>query len=190
MLPHPKMISKNKKAAMEMSMGTIVTIVLVVVTLVLALVLIRSIFSSGTNAVDQIDTAIQNQINQLFSSSDSNIVVYPVDSTIEIKRKDDTPRGFAFAIRNPDNNQATFSFVVAAQSMHNCGDSFSLEEANSYIVGDKGTFSVGPGAVSQNQLVRFDAPESAPACTVIYNLDVQQTGSQNAYNSRIFVSYK
>lgn len=59
---------KSKKAALEMSMTTIVTIVLVVVTLVLALVLIRTIFTSSTNAIDQVNTAIQDQINNLFTS--------------------------------------------------------------------------------------------------------------------------
>ena len=68
----------NRRAAIEMSMNTIVTIVLVVVTLILALVLIRTIFSGSTNAITSINSEIQNQINQLFASNaNTNLVIDP-----------------------------------------------------------------------------------------------------------------
>ncbi len=172
-----------------MSMGTIVTIVLVVVTLVLALVLIRSIFSSSTNAVTQIDTAIQNQINHLFTTENTNLVIYPAGQTIKIKRGDDTPRGIQFAVKNPDNNPATFTYTLNAQSMHNCGSSFTLDEANSYVIGSPGTLSAGAGAVSENQVILFQAPKGAPACTVTYSLQVQEAGSQNAFSKQVFVAF-
>ena len=151
---------KNRKAAIEMSMTTIVTIVLVVVTLVLALVLIRSIFSSSTNAVTQVNNAIQNQINQLFTSQSTNLVVYPEDASVTVKRGDSTPAGFAFAVKNPDNNQATFTYNVTAQQNsdgsvgHNCGSGFTAAEANSYDqgLGSSGTIGVGPSAISQTQV--------------------------------------
>ena len=181
---------QNKKAAMEMSMGTIVTIVLVVVTLVLALILIRSIFSSGTSAVDQINNAIQDQINKLFSSESTDVAIYPADLNVPIKRGDSTPRGFAFAVKNPDNTLATFSYTVTAQSLYNCG-SLTKDEANSYIVNKKGSFTAGAGAISDIQVVRFLAPKSAPACTITYSLIVNDTNNPNFGPSKpIFVNLK
>ena len=54
------MISKNKHAAMEMSVGTIVTIVLLMAVLVLGLVLVRTIFKNSTESIDSIDEQVKN----------------------------------------------------------------------------------------------------------------------------------
>jgi len=182
---------------MEMSMGTIVTIVLVVVTLVLALVLIRSIFSSSTGAVDQVTNAVQDQISKLFSTEDKDLAVYPADQNVPIKRGDDTPKGFAFAVKNPDNEPATFSYTLEVQGGsgsstvgHNCG-SLTASEANSYIVNPEGTFTASSGSPSGTQVVRFLAPKTAPACTITYSLKI--TDAQNtdfAPSTSIFVTLK
>jgi len=50
---------KNRRAAMEMSVGTIVTIVLLMTVLILGLVLVRTIFSSAKYNVDVIDEKIR-----------------------------------------------------------------------------------------------------------------------------------
>jgi len=55
---------KNNKAAMEMSVGTIVTIVLLTAVLILGLVLIRTIFQSSTESIESIDTAIKAEIDK------------------------------------------------------------------------------------------------------------------------------
>ena len=53
---------ENKKAAMEMSVGTIVTIVLLMSVLVLGLVLITNIFSGATSSVKTIDDKVKSEI--------------------------------------------------------------------------------------------------------------------------------
>ena len=179
---------KNKKAALEMSMTTIVTIVLIVVTLVLALVLIRTIFTSSTNAVDQVNTAIQDQINQLFTSEGGNLAVYPASREITMS-KGSTPAGFAFSVLNPEVNTATFSYSISAGDVHNCGSSFTTDTANSYLLGNSGTFTLGPGnKLDLPILVKFDIPSTAPPCTIIYNLNVNETSGNNAFGTNIFLT--
>ena len=58
--------TKNRKAAMEMSVGTIVTIVLLMSVLILGIFLVQKVFRSGSNAIDSVDDEIQNQIIQSF----------------------------------------------------------------------------------------------------------------------------
>ena len=60
---------KNKRAAMEMSVGTMVTIVLLMIVLVLGIFFIQRIFRTGTTAIDGIDAKIQNEIDNLFTNS-------------------------------------------------------------------------------------------------------------------------
>jgi hypothetical protein len=180
---------KSKKAAIEMSMTTIVTIVLVVVTLVLALVLIRTIFTSSTNAIDQVNTAIQDQINNLFASEGTSLAVYPASREITLKRGD-TPKGFAFSVKNPEKTTATFTYNITAGDVHNCGTSFTTQQADAYVLGNTGTFSLGAGnALDLPILVKFDVGNSAPPCTIIYNVNVIETSpNSNAFPTNVFVT--
>ncbi|MDD5699768.1 MAG: hypothetical protein PHH00_01055 [Candidatus Nanoarchaeia archaeon] len=167
--------AKNRKGAIEMSMTTIVTIVLVVVTLVLALVLIRTIFTSSTGAVEQIDSAIQDQITKLFASEGKSLAIYPVSQSITLK-KGDTPKGFAFSVKNPNTEVATFSYTITADdptSIASCGSAFSKEKAEAFILGGTGTFDLGPTAqLSLPRLIKFNIPETAVSCTIVYNLQI------------------
>ena len=95
------MISKvSKKAAMEMSVGTIVTIVLLMTVLILGLVMVRTIFKGSIENIGQIDQAVKNEINKLFSEDTSRlIVVYPSSRYITIKKGQEN-LGLGFSIRN------------------------------------------------------------------------------------------
>ena len=72
------MIKTNKKAAMEMTIGTMVTIVLLVAVLVMILFFITRITESGIGAIDGIDSAVKTEIDKLFSKDSSKkIIIYP-----------------------------------------------------------------------------------------------------------------
>ena len=63
------METKNTKGAMEMSVGTIVTIVLLMSVLVLGIFFVSKIFTSSNNAIDSIDSQVQSEINQILLST-------------------------------------------------------------------------------------------------------------------------
>ncbi len=177
---------KNKKAAMEMSVGTIVTIVLLMSVLVLGLVLVRSVFRSSSNAVDQIDNAVQNEITKLFAEEDKELIVYPTSRTITLRKGDD-PAGFAFSVENKGTSKQ-YSYTVYASDVSNCGSGFSKTEADSYLLGKTGQFTLERGAsLSQARLVRFAVPETAPPCTIVYDLKVEGVSGSGV---NIFVTIK
>ena len=60
------MVLRNKKAAMEMSLGTIITIVLSVVFLILALVVLRNMYGFQTESVGSIQEKTLKKINDLY----------------------------------------------------------------------------------------------------------------------------
>ncbi|PJE81634.1 hypothetical protein COU58_01670 [Candidatus Pacearchaeota archaeon CG10_big_fil_rev_8_21_14_0_10_32_42] len=167
---------KNKKGAMEMSVGTIVTIVLLMSVLVLGLFFVQRIFSSGSNAIDSIDSQVQNEINQLFGDGTKRLSVYPTSREISVKRGDKTPKGFAFSVRN-DNNEpsSSFEYSIETESLNGCGQTMTKQLADSYILGGSGTFTLGPSSYLENaRLVRFSFPESSPACTIYYKLEIMR----------------
>lgn len=66
---------KNKRAAMEMTVGTIVTIVLLMAALVLGLILTRTIFIKTTENVENIDAQVKGEINDLFGEEGTRFVI-------------------------------------------------------------------------------------------------------------------
>ena len=58
---------EGKKGAIELSIGTIVIVVLAMSMLILGLVLVRTIFAGATYNVQQMNDKVKDQINQLFN---------------------------------------------------------------------------------------------------------------------------
>jgi len=180
---------KNRKAAMEMSVGTIVTIVLLMSVLILGIFLVQKIFSSSTNAIDSVDNEVQNQISQLFSEEGKKLAVYPTSRKVTIKKKDDL-KGFAFSVKNLDVESAEFTYDVYAKDVSKCGSAFTEEKANSYLLNYQGSFDLGPGdEMIEPEIVVFDLDELAPPCTIVYYLEVYKGETPYAGLS-IFVTIK
>ncbi|MCK5149719.1 hypothetical protein KAJ87_02245 [Candidatus Pacearchaeota archaeon] len=163
---------KSKTGAMEMSVGTIVTIVLLMSVLVLGVFLVNKIFSGATSSVDEIDQEVKKQISELFSADETKgVIVYPPSRKIEIK-KGEEGKGFAFSIRNKGDEKQTFEYIITAEDT-TC--SISKEEATEYIaLGGEGEKTIGAGQIMEYPvLVTFNLPESAPPCNIKYKLLVE-----------------
>ena len=184
----------KKRGAMEMSVGTIVTIVLLMAVLVLGIFLVQRIFKSATGAVDSIDNEVQSEIQKLFAEEGAALAVYPTARQITLKKGDD-PKGFAFSVKNVDNSEeADFSYVTVANdqdpSFEKCGSSFTKSQAENYLLGGTGSFSLGPGnPLDLPRLVKFEIPDTAPPCTIIYELEVDRDGVAFR-TTQIFVTIK
>ena len=183
---------KSKRAAMEMSVGTIVTIVLLMTVLILGLVLIRKIFISSTDNIDSIDQAVKNEINKLFSEDNSRkIVIYPSSKLIKIEKGNQNYLGFAFSIRNIETTEGKFTYIVSVNDPNirkNCN--INEAEAETWIkAGGSGTITIQPGeAMIDPEFVRFIIPENAPPCLVRYSLNVKKDG--NVYGQTMSVDVK
>lgn len=178
-----KNILGNKKGAMEMSVGTIVTIVLLVTMLILGIVLIRNIFSSAKGVVDLTDTQLRNEVNKLFSE-DNAIAIYPGTRYVEIKQ--DSTDGVGFGIKNLQQGVAgetTFSYVVSATDVANCG--ISEEVAEGWIVVGKAEDEIAiPSGGSIVRKVMFQIPIGSPLCIARFKVEVKAGGT--AYASDFF----
>ena len=177
---------KNKKAAMEMSVGTIVTIVLLMSVLVLGIFLVQNIFSSATGAIDSINTEVESEIQKLFSDEGKKLGIYPTSRALTLKKGDD-PKGFAFSVHNKDVENADFTYTVTADDISKCG-SLTESEAENFLLGGSGSFSLGAGdSLELPRLVKLDIPETAPPCTIIYLIDVKKDGDSYA-GGEIFIT--
>lgn len=184
-----KSVRSSKKAALEMSVGTMVTIVLLMVFLVLGIFFIQRVSRLGLNAVDTIDSQVQSEIQKLFADEGRKIAIYPTSREIVLK-KGDTPKGFAFSVRNIDVESAGLTYSTEASDISKCGTTFTKEDADSMLLGGTGSFSLGPGdSLELPRLVKFSVPESSPPCTMTYVLEIAKD-SQPYTNADIFVTIK
>lgn len=177
----------RKKAAMEMSVGTIVTIVLLMTVLIMGLVLVRTIFKSSTENITSIDEAVKDQLRELFVSDNSRkIVILPVRREISLKKGESG--GFAFAIRNDEPSTGSFSYDVSiVEIASNC--QMTNEAAESLIILGRRSIDdliIPSGSKLENPVhVNFRIPESASICDIRYGLNVQKDGQ--AYSPTITV---
>lgn len=180
---------KGKKAAMEMSIGTLVTIVLLMAVLILGVFLVQKIFSGSSDAVDTINNEVINQINSAFSDSSSKLAVVPPSREVDLKKGED-PKGFAFSVINDEVESAQFTYQVIATDVSRCGSTMSEAKAESYLLPKEGQFSLGPsGQLDPPRLFKFEIPESAPSCTMIYQIEIMRESVPYA-SADLFVNVK
>lgn len=172
-----------------MSVGTIVTIILLMGVLILGIFLVQKIFSSSTNAIDTVDTEVQSQIEKLFADDAKKIAVYPPSREVKIKKGDDT-KGFAFSIRNNDVEEAEFSYTFEASDVSKCGSTLTKDRADNFVLGGSGNFPLGPGSsLDPPRLIKFSVPETAPPCTMIYDLEIKKDGTSYT-GAQVFITIK
>lgn len=166
-----KMKTGKKRGAIEMSVGTIVTIVLMVTMLILGIVLIRNIFSSAKGVVDMTNAQLENEINKLFSE-ENEIAIYPSTRYVEIKQTE--VDGVGFGIKNLQEGvlgATSFSYKVSASDVENCG--VSKEVAESWIlVGKQENDITIPAGGKIVRSVKFQIPIGAPLCIARYKIEV------------------
>lgn len=167
----------NKKGAVELSIGTIVIIVLAMSMLILGLVLVKNIFSGATYNVGQMNEKVKGEINKLFVE-DQKILVYLPEHLAKASRNDQF--GVAFAYVNKNKGTTTvpkfyYKIEVDSADLRTSCEGLSVRDAESWIKQGKESSPIGVAAGDkQYGLVRFSVPESAPLCIVRYNILVFQ----------------
>jgi K+-transporting ATPase A subunit len=173
----------NKKAAIEMSIGTIVTIVLMVTMLILGIILIRNIFSSAKGVVDMTNEQLRGEVEKLFSEENA-IAIYPGTRYVEIKQA--STDGVGFGIKNLQQGAAgetKFSYVVSASDVANCG--VSEQVAESWIVVGKAEADIAiPIGGSIVRKIMFQIPTGSPLCIARFKVEVK--AGESAYASDFF----
>lgn len=173
----------NKKAAVELSIGTIVIIVLAMSMLILGLVLVRSIFTGATSNVDEINEKVRGEINKLFVDEDERAVLRLTENTAKVKLGDTL--GIAFGIRNTDTGiteSSTFRYETVLDDTNireNCG--ISEEVAERWISQGSGSTSVRPGEV-EGEIIKINIPENSPLCQTKYRILIYRPGKETPDN--------
>ena len=183
----------DKKGAMEMSIGTIVVIVLSMSMLILGMVLIKNIMGGANQLIDTSHAQTLSKLNELYGS-DEKVVILPVSRKIEVKQ--DKPMNFAIGIKNRLSNEgssAEFGYEVSIANseavIEDC--QVSASEIMSFISAgtekESGiTLATGESYVSD---VMFETTKGDPLCTVKFRIEV--SANDKSYDTKsVLVTFR
>lgn len=178
---------KNKRAAMEMTVGTIVTIVLLMSALVLGLILTRNIFRTAQGAIDLTDQELTEQIGKAFGSDENRVAVYPKSGSLTIRQEsiDAVGLGIRNLLEGVSGTQK-FSYIVSVAESK-CGSATNV--MNWIEIGQsESNIPIAVGSYYSTKIY-FRIPVGAPLCTVKYRIEVKSTTSSgtSTYDAIPFV---
>tara|TARA_Y100000310_G_C20515864_1_gene731156 strand:- start:345 stop:905 length:561 start_codon:yes stop_codon:yes gene_type:complete len=164
----------QKRGALELSVSTIVVVVLAMSMLILGLVLVRNIFTGAIDNVDSINDKTKAELNKLFNDEDQKVVVNLPDNTVKIRKKDGDG-SVSFVIKNTvkgESDSGRFNYEVSVGEVEQSCSSLSEVQAQTYIsIGSVDSFTLSPGDVV-GRTVKLRVPESAPLCEIRYDIDI------------------
>lgn len=179
--------SLGKRGAIELSVGTMIVIILGVTMLILGLVLIRNISEQGGDIVNLVNKGAKAEINKLFNNEDTRIVIYLSAGSVDVKKG--KKYNVEFGIKNVvkgESEAGIFSYVVQASEVENGCKGLSLEKANKFIIlgKQKSNIPILAGEEPKEFNINIEIPEDAPLCSVAYDIIVKKDG--RVYDSSTF----
>lgn len=173
----------GRKAAMELSMGTIVVLVLGVSMLILGMVLIRNIMCSGIQITEDLSTGVKNEIKTLFGADKFGVKCLG-EGGAEVKLGSGGKRS-VICIFKTDSEAEYELTVTSIESLSGA----SSEVVNRWVIDQGWKGSVVPGQDQEETVVLFDIPRDAPntAIKIIMQAKNLKSGSQQTITSRVEV---
>ena len=168
------LFSMEKRGAIEMSIGTIVIIVLAMSMLILGMVLVKNIFEGATNVVNLNNEQISSEIAKIYGD-DKELVIYPSVDVFEIKTGDTN----AFAIRiknlleNADASETLFSYDIIPDDLRDCG--LNERQILDWMKGESGEGIRIATGKEHIEKVLLEIPEGSALCS----FKVRVTAMQN-----------
>jgi hypothetical protein len=173
---------KNTRAAMEMSVGTIVTIVLLMAVLVLGLTLTKVIFRGATESVTDLNSGVKQQVNDLFGSENKNIIVgLGSQKSANVKQGTENfgiPLGFSPTKPQAwgSNKAGCYYTIEAVDQPTYCIHKGWINPANSILTGVNDVTFDEIDTNNGYALIKINVPESVEPCLQRFNVLVACKG--------------
>lgn len=160
-----------KKGAVELSVSTIVIVVLAMIMLILGIVLVRSIMCGAVGLTGELNKKIRGEIGKIFDATGGEIscVGAGEESVTLIPGKVNI---IWCGIKA--EKQAEYNIKVKSIK----GNILSERELQKWVVGDDfWKKNVAPGDEEAKKFLRLDVPDDAPEDSIIVGVEVYRDGT-------------
>jgi len=168
--------SLKKQGAIEMSMTTIVIIVISVIVLIFGIIFARSVMCSGIQLTQQVNDAVKNQLTTLFGADNYGVVCMG-ERGQDIKLATGGPRQVVCMIKTEGDVDYNLR-VTGVESLSGASES----SVNRWIVDQDWKGTVSAGEDNYATILMLDIPRDAPATKL--KLTIQETNDNTAMNSK------
>ena len=183
----------NRHGALELSIGTIVVIVIGMSMLVLGLVLVRTIFTGSTESVDTLNEGVMNEIVTLFDDEGGNLLI-KLGSTNTAKVKPGSRFNVAIGAQHPDGAPVVtgtllYRIELSEDSGDDCIRALGKQNAERLFttrVNDWHEFGQYRGSSSAD-LIEINVPRGTAKCTQKVNVDVKLKDAQQPFEGNFFL---
>jgi hypothetical protein len=163
----------KKRAAIELSIGTIVIIVLAMSMLILGMVLVKNIFSGAMDITDLNKDQISAEIAKAYGDDDP-VVLYPNIDVFEINDKE--PSAFAIRIKNllenTDASDVKFSYLTVLSDFRECG--LNERQILEWLKGEEGNNIPIASNGEHIEKILIEIPTGTTLCSFKLRIDVSQ----------------
>lgn len=158
----------GKKAAIELSMTTIIVIVLSLALLILGFVLVRNIMCSSINTITQIGELTDNQIRDLFGAQSGEVQCIGERDTVPVYA--DKTNYLKCIVDAPA--EADYKFSLEVNEKYSTIDVNKIED---WLVGGE-EYTIVPGNKKSKDIGRLQIPNDAPVGDIALDLTVKKNG--------------
>jgi hypothetical protein len=169
-----------KLGAIELSMTTIVIIVISIIVLIFGIIFARSVMCSGIQITQEVDSAVKNQLKVLFGA-DKYGVNCMGEGSQEVKLGTGGRRKIICMIKVEDETDYNIK-VTRVESLKGATDSI----VDKWIIDQDWTGTVSPGGDgTEANVLMLDIPADAPTTTLkikIQKMNQRSGSTQTSYS--------
>lgn len=162
---------KNRKGAIELSMTTIVIVVLSLTLLIMGFVLIRNIMCGAISLTQDINKESRKQVLTLFGSASGSEVVCIGQGSEAISIFPESPNWIMCSVRAPE--EASYEFTLKVDDELSDIDPALIRR---WLLSTNKKITISPGDEEPQQITRFNIPGNAPEGNIVLNIEVRKSG--------------
>lgn len=168
-----KRLKSNRSGAIEMSIGTIVIIVIAVTMLIFGIVFVRNIMCSAISLTSDLNDNVKGEITKLFGATGAEVQCIggggePVSLV----------PGKVNIIYCGVKAKTTAQYSIEVTKLKD-GNSITEDMLQSWVIGgeDSWTGTVAPGDDLPKKILRLQIPENAAEDNIIVSVEIKKDGA-------------